>query len=174
MKDITDSDTMDLWDDPFCGTGALPVDKPELMEQYGARQQNARARDVNSAHFAAVQADAQTYASQISRKVQQESFKPVALHTYTDESGQPIYFKLRLKHPDTGQKWIRAISFKPDGTGWQSKEPDFKTVYPSGNGKKPLYRLHELIKTDTAQPIYIFEGEQKADLAANIGLLAIT
>lgn len=173
MKDEADRDTMDLWDDAFCDTGALPVDQVELSEQYEAGVQNAHAR-ANSAHFAAVQADAQTYASQISRKVQQEGFKPVALHGYTDADGQPIYFKLRLKHPDTGQKWIRAISPKPDGTGWQSKEPDFKTVYPSGNGKKPLYRLHELVQENIGLPVYIFEGEQKADLAARMGLLATT
>lgn len=173
MKDEADSNTMDLWDGASCDTGALPVNQTEFMEQYEASQQNACAC-ANSANFAAVQAGAQTYASQISRKVQQQGFKPVALHGYTDESGQPIYFKLRLKHPDTGQKWIRAISPKPDGTGWQSKEPDFKTVYPRGNGKKPLYRLHELVQGNIGQPVYIFEGEQKADLAANMGLLATT
>lgn len=31
----------------------------------------------------------------------------------------PLYFKTRLKQPDTGYKWIRAISPKADGTGWQ-------------------------------------------------------
>ncbi len=173
MKDEADRNTMDLWDGALCGTGARPVDKSELMEQYEAGQQNAHAR-ANNASCAAVQADAQTYASQISRKVQEEGFKPVALHGYTDESGQPIYFKLRLKHPNTGQKWIRAISPRPDGTGWQSKEPDFKTVYPRGKGKKPLYRLHELVQGNIGQPVYIFEGEQKADLAARMGLLTTT
>lgn len=160
----------------------LPV---EIEQPAQPDAQNARAR-VNSADMANNQgmADdgqfseqyekARAYASQISRKVISEGYKPIALHCYTNETGLPLYFKTRLKHPDTGHKWIRAMSFKPDGTGWQTKEPDFKAVYPDGHGKKPLYRLHELVAANSVDPVYLFEGEQKADLAASLGLFATT
>lgn len=148
-------------------------------------QQNAGAR-VNSADMANNQGiagkdefceqyeKARAYASKISHNAKQDGFKPLALHGYTNTSGFPLYFKTRLKHPDTGNKWIRAISPKTDGTGWQTKEPDFKAVYPDGQGKKPLYRLYELQLADPSQPVYLFEGEQKADLAASLGLIATT
>lgn len=182
------SDTLDLFHDngeaePRISSQQVNSLLPVEIEQ--PAEQNAGAR-VNSADMANNQgmADdgqfseqyekARAYASQISRKVISEGYKPIALHCYTNETGLPLYFKTRLKHPDTGHKWIRAMSFKPDGTGWQTKEPDFKAVYPDGHGKKPLYRLHELVAANSVDPVYLFEGEQKADYAASLGFVATT
>ena len=182
------SDTLDLFHDngeaePRISSQQVNSLLPVEIEQ--PAEQNAGAR-VNSADMANNQGiagkdefceqyeQAKAYASQISRKVVSEGYKHLALHCYTNETGLPLYFKTRLKHPDTGHKWIRAISLKPNGTGWQMKEPDFKLVYPDGHGKKPLYRLHELVAANSVDPVYIFEGEQKADLAASLGFVATT
>ena len=48
-------------------------------------------------------------------------FEPVALHTYTDAERKPIYWRIRLKHPDTGDKWIRPM--KLNGQGYELAEP---------------------------------------------------
>lgn len=133
-------------------------------------EQNACAC-VNSADWAALHQQARDYAHQIAQQAIKDGFEPKALHCYTDAAGTPLYWKTRAKHDD-GRKWIRAIS--KCEKGWQMKEPDFKTVYPAGNGKKPLYRLHELSAATHDQPIWLFEGEQKADLAMSLGLIAST
>lgn len=93
---------------------------------------------------------------------------------YTDDDGNFIYAKPRFKNITAGKKWIRVFSL--DGGGkWQMKEPDFKSAYRAGKGKKPLYLLPTLTNKATADdPIYIFEGEQKADLAHRLGLIATT
>lgn len=179
MRDETDNNTIDLFGDAEPRsttqqvTSLLPIDIEQPAQPAQPDEQNARAC-ANSASFNELQDTAKAYASKIGSKTQQDGYKPIALHCYTDADGQPIYFKLRLKHPDTGNKWIRAIGPKPDGTGFQTKEPDFKTVYPAGNGKKPLYRLHELVAANSVDPVYIFEGEQKADYGASLGFVATT
>jgi len=62
-------------------------------------------------------------------------YAPQALHEYTDPQGQPLHWRIRLKHPASGEKWIRPM--KLNGTGYVLGEPD----YPEGN---PLYALREL------------------------------
>lgn len=93
-----------------------------------------------------------------------KGFKPVALHTYTDESGGPLYWRIRCKHPDTLEKWIRPM--KLNGHGYELGEPKFT------NGK-PLYALHR-IASDPDAVVWIFEGEQKADAVNKLGLIATT
>lgn len=115
---------------------------------------------------------AMEYALSISRKQQQQGYEFLYLHNYTDAHNQPIYFKMRLKNHETGQKYIRSISLNADGN-WQMKEPDFKQAYPDGDGLKPLYNLHKL-SNDRTETVYIFEGEQKADLAGKLGFIATT
>lgn len=133
---------------------------------------------------------AKTFARKMAGQAIRNGYQPTHLHTYTDATGQPIYWKTRAKHPAfdnltveqqqatataagaNGHKWIRA--FHHDGASWVAKEPVYASVYPIGNGKKPLYRLHELLSADAGQAVYICEGEQKADLLAQLGLLATT
>lgn len=93
-----------------------------------------------------------------------EGFKPQSLHEYTDREGKPLYWRIRLKHPDTGEKWIRPM--KRNGEGYTLGEP----TYPNG---KPLYRLHELV-TDATNPIFVVEGELCADALAKVGISATT
>ena len=195
------NDTLDLFHDNGEAEPRISSVLPVEIEQ--PAEQNARAR-VNSADMANNQGiagkdefceqyeQAKAYALQCARNAIKLGYEHRHLFCYTDAHGQPIYFKTRHEHPTfynlspeeqeriaravvaNKHKWIKSISLKANGTGWQTKEPDFKLVYPGGQGKKPLYRLHELVAANSVDPVYIFEGEQKADLAASLGLVATT
>jgi putative DNA primase/helicase len=93
-----------------------------------------------------------------------KGFQPQALHTYTGQDGITLHWRIRLKHPDTGDKWIRPM--KLNGEGYTLGEPD----YPEG---KPLYRLHDLV-TRPDDMVVVCEGEWCADALAKTGLLATT
>src|SRR5688572_9620032 len=94
-----------------------------------------------------------------------DGYKPQALHEYTDAEGGLLFARMRLKHPETGDKWIRPVTPNGDG-GFTMGEPPF----PSG---KPLYRLHELARLP-GEPVVVVEGELCADALAALGLLATT
>ena len=112
------------------------------------------------------------FADQVTQKQKDSGFTATHLHIYTDKDGKFIYAKPRLKNLDTGDKYIRSIS--QDNAGkWQMKDPDFDIVYPEGGGKKPLYLCHDLT-LNLSSDVYIFEGEQKADLASKLGFIATT
>ena len=115
--------------------------------------------------------EAWEYANKISAKQQQNGFKLINVHIYNDENGNFIYAKVLLKNPNNRKKCIRPISLDKNGN-WQMKEPDFKSVYSAGHGFKPLYRFNEI--NDFEKPIYLFEGEQKVDLAIKLGFSATT
>lgn len=93
-----------------------------------------------------------------------DGFKPEALHEYTDQDAEPLHWRIRLKNPDTGDKWIRPM--KLNGEGYTLGEPD----YSEG---KPLYRLHDLA-TRPDEPVILCEGEWCADALAKVGALATT
>jgi len=108
----------------------------------------------------------------------------LTVHTYTDAHGQPVYWKTRAKNHTTAKKEMRAFCVndgrlnpktdRPMSGQFIQYEPKFSDVYPSGNGKKPLYRLHELLNGDAGQAVWVVEGEQKADFLASLGLIATT
>lgn len=93
-----------------------------------------------------------------------DGYKATALHSYTDPDGNPTHWRIRLKHPDTGDKWIRPM--RRTDKGFDLKQPD----YPNGT---PLYRLHEL-SARPAEPVLIVEGETCADALAKLDVLATT
>mgnify|MGYP000846886437 CR=1 FL=1 len=126
------------------------------------------------------------FARKVSKAVIADGFIPAGLHEYTDAQNRPVYWKVRLKHPAFDQaadaikekyqgkaKWIRALSQNADGI-FQMKEPDFAIAYPEGNGKKPLYRLPDIVAAAPDAVVFIVEGEQKADALAALGLVATT
>ena len=116
---------------------------------------------LNDAHVRAwVSNAAHTYA----KKSLDGGFKPQALHTYTDADGSPLFWRIRLKHPETKEKWIRPMSRV--GGHFALSEPTFE------NGK-PLYGLHH-IASNPAATVWIVEGEQKADALNKRGLVATT
>lgn len=94
-----------------------------------------------------------------------EGFLPEALHVYDDESGELLYFRIRLKHPD-GRKWIRPFHFNNNNQNWIMGEPKFTEG-------KPLYHLSTLIN-DSEAFVWLVEGEQKVDLLEKFGFLATT
>lgn len=107
--------------------------------------------------------EARQAARKIAAPMLDKGFKPVALHTYTDEQGAPLYWRIRMKHPD-GEKWIRPM--KQEGGNYTMGEPKFD------NGK-PLYALHKLAEISDAI-IWLLEGEAKVDALNRLGLIATT
>jgi len=93
-----------------------------------------------------------------------KGFKSLALHPYTDAGGEPLYWRIRVKHPETGEKWIRPMYC--NGNGFELREPKFL------NGK-PLYALQVIANNPDAE-VWIVEGEQKADALNKFGLVATT
>jgi putative DNA primase/helicase len=93
-----------------------------------------------------------------------KGYEAEALHVYTDIEGNPLHWRIRLKHK-TLDKIIRPMRLNDDGT-YELKEPS----YPDG---KPLYNLHRL-NTDKDKPVFIVEGEKCADYLNKLGLLATT
>ena len=93
-----------------------------------------------------------------------KGFKPVALHAYTDENNKPLYWRIRCKHPVTGDKWIRPMRL--NGQGYELGEPKF----PDG---KPLFALHRIASNPDAV-VWIVEGEQKADALNKLEMVATT
>lgn len=77
-----------------------------------------------------------------------------ALHTYTDTSGTPLYWRIRLKNTVTGEKWIRPFHF--GGKEFILGEP------PAPVAGKPLYALH-LLALHLNALVLIVEGEKAAD-----------
>lgn len=92
-----------------------------------------------------------------------EGYAPEALHAYTDERGEPIYWRIRLRHPSK-PKWIRPMH-RAD-SGFKLTEP------PTPPNGKPLYRLHEIASGDG--PAWIVEGEKAADALSRLGVIATT
>lgn len=104
-------------------------------------------------------------ARRLSCNMIEKGYKPEALHEYQTTEGEPLYYRIRLKNPDTGEKWIRPFKFL-DGKGFVMGEPDF----PNG---KPLYGLNHL----TEQPkdtVFICEGEWCVDKLTALGILSVT
>lgn len=93
-----------------------------------------------------------------------QGYKATALHAYTDAGGKPVYWRIRAKHPESGEKWIRPMHL--NGNGYELGEPKF-------DGKKPLYALPILAGNPDAV-VEIVEGEQKADALNKLGVVATT
>jgi 5S rRNA maturation endonuclease (ribonuclease M5) len=108
---------------------------------------------------------AENAARHFAKKPLAQGYQFEALHTYRDSKGAPIYFRVRLKNPTTGDKWIRPMHCTQSGK-FLLKEP----VFLQG---KPLYHLPELIQ-NLDKTIWIVEGEKCADALINQGLMATT
>jgi len=106
-------------------------------------------------------------ARRLSAAALRDGYRPEALHSYTDASGEPIFWRIRLKHPDTGAKWIRPMRRTADGAGYEVGEP------PAPLAGKPLYNLHR-IAADSAAVVFVVEGEKAADALGKLGIVATT
>lgn len=115
-------------------------------------------------HTAHVTAWVKHHARQLSRKPIADGHIPQSLHEYCDTEGTTTHWRIRLKHPFSGEKWIRPMMRQ--GAGFALKQPDF----PDGT---PLYRMPDLA-TQTNRPVIIVEGESCADALAGLGIIATT
>lgn len=103
-------------------------------------------------------------AHRLSAHMISKGFMPAGLHAYTNAHGDAIYWRIRLKHPETGEKWIRPM--KLNGDGYTLGEPEFSE-------RKPLYSLCHIARHPDAV-VWIVEGEQKADALIGLGFVAST
>ena len=108
--------------------------------------------------------DAKKAARKLCDKELQQGYQPSGFYEYTDKEGNPTYWRFRMDHSDK-EKRIRPLSF--NGSKWELKEPNFP------NGKKPLYRLHEIVNPPD-ETVWIVEGEKCADVLSKLGLQATT
>ncbi len=81
-------------------------------------------------------------------------------HVYRDAENVPVFAVVRVRRPD-GSKEIPQI--RPASGGW---------MFGGIKKHRPLYRLPELLAASGEVPVLLFEGEQKADLAARLGFVA--
>lgn len=104
-------------------------------------------------------------ASRFATEVIKQGYKPQALHEYRNQEGKILYYRMRLKHPITGEKWIRPFKFV-ENKGFCLGEPNF----PQG---KPLYNLHKITEQPNAT-IWICEGEFCVDKLTKLEILSTT
>lgn len=110
----------------------------------------------------ALRQEARAQARKFTQRQRNEGYRPSALYEYTDAEGYPLFWRIRLDHPDGG-KWIRPMHRDDSGT-WQLSEPEL--------GKKPLYRLQDI--AGSTQPVFVVEGEKCADSLAGLGVTSTT
>ena len=99
-------------------------------------------------------------------KLLNNGWRKTGFYEYQDESGNPIYWRIRLDPPSnsTENKWIRPFAYI--NSHWLLKEPDF-------NGKKLIYRLPDIIQ-NAHETVYVVEGEPCAEALKKLGLIATT
>lgn len=93
-----------------------------------------------------------------------KGYQPAGLHAYRSTSGEVLFYRIRLKHPEAGDNWIRPMHH--NGRAFVIGEPQAPPT------EKPLYRLPELIAE--AGPLYVVEGEACADALAAFDIIATT
>jgi hypothetical protein len=147
----------------FANLEPIPLDLEATTPQMVSDDEPSD-NSTNPDPYAEILKKAKSHARRMAGHMLKQGYEPQALHIYTDTTGKPTYFKARLKNHDEDEKWIRA--FHHNGEKFINKEPVF-------DGGKPLYLLHALA-TNTEQPVYVCEGEQKADYLHSLGLIATT
>lgn len=157
MKDASDTQTPDLLE-PL---DTQPEDKKKAVPKASPNAQNISVNPTMP-----TPAQVQEQAQKVAKKQIAEGFALLAVHEYTAADGQPLYWKIRAKHPDTGEKFIRAFHWT--GSAFKASEPD----HPDSG--KPLYGLQHIAQADPAAVVWITEGEQKADALNALGLVATT
>jgi hypothetical protein len=93
-----------------------------------------------------------------------QGFEPAGLHAYTNADGSVAFWRIRAKHPATGDKIVRPMRLAQ--CGYVLAEPEF-------TAGKPVYRLHSLLGRED-DSVFVVEGENCADAIARLGLCATT
>lgn len=107
-------------------------------------------------------ADYKSAAARLFAFKKHEGFAPVALHLYRTADGSILYARVRMHRPIAGgghEKFVRP--FWSDGANWKHGEP-------KQDGGKVLYGLADLA-VHPGVPVFVAEGEQKADALTQIG-----
>jgi len=89
-----------------------------------------------------------------------------ATYDYRDEAGKVLYQAVRLWAPAPKNKEFRQRRrdpSKPGGWDWSL-----------GETRRVIYRLPELIASDSAKTVYVVEGEKDVENLARLGLVATT
>jgi putative DNA primase/helicase len=86
-------------------------------------------------------------------------------YEYVDTAGRPVLRVVRTDCPD-GSKRFAQSGPTADGHGWQSSTEHAPKP-------KPLYRLHEILRSSHGEPIVIHEGEKACHAALDAGLPGI-
>lgn len=107
----------------------------------------------------------QQAANRFVSKLLNKGFIKQALHEYQTQEGKTIYWRIRLKHSEKNEKWIRPMHCNEQG--------EFVLGEPTFQDKKPLYGLPSIISNPDAV-IWIVEGEYCADKLAKLGLIVTT
>lgn len=108
----------------------------------------------------------QAAARRLSAVMIAKGYTPAGLHVYCDADGVELFYRIRLKHPESGGKWIRPMHH--NGHAFVLGEPSAAAT------GKPLYRLPELLARIDLGLVYVVEGEVCADALAACGLCATT
>lgn len=101
-------------------------------------------------------------ARRLGRTAISDGFEPSGLHAYSHADGVPLFYRIRLKHPN-GEKWIRPMHH--NGRAFVIGEP------PASAQGKPLYRLPDLHRDGV---VFVVEGETCTDALAGLGIIATT
>ncbi len=96
-----------------------------------------------------------------------EGYVLTAIYRYTNQENKLLYFRLRVDHPESGDKKILPVSYDVKKNTWVKKEPAFI-------GLKPLYNLHSLSSVPTDEIILFVEGEKCVDIATKLGVTALS
>ena len=89
------------------------------------------------------------------------NWRVTGTYEFADEAGTVLY---RTRRHECSGKPKRYTVERPDGRGgWIDK---------IGDAPRVLYRLPEILAADPAEPVYLVEGERKADKLAGWGLAA--
>ncbi len=107
--------------------------------------------------------EAKLAANQNTNFLIKKGYVRAGFYTYTDESEVPIYWRIRLDHPEK-EKWIRPFTLI--NGKWEFKEPTF-------DHGKTLYNLHGIANKPN-ETVWIVEGEKCVDALAKLGILATT
>lgn len=97
-----------------------------------------------------------------SKKRKSPKGKKTAEYDYRDSSGVLVFQAVRFEDPNTGEKTFQQRRPNGDG-GW---------VYNLRNVPRVLYNLPAILAADKTVPIFIVEGEKKADALIKWGLIA--
>ncbi len=108
----------------------------------------------------------QQAARRLSASALRDGYQPEALHPYTSASGDALFWRIRLKNPQTGDKWIRPMR-RDDAGRYVLGEP------PAPAAGKPLYNLRD-IALHLIAVVIVTEGEKAADALNKRGCVATT